>query len=65
MIAMLNFAGLVLATIFSAAVAVVCNWLLLQVTFHLMQPAAARKTPTQTLLVRRTLQLARAFAPNR
>jgi len=65
MIAMLNFAGLVLATIFSAAVAVVCNWLLLQVTFHLMQPAAPRKTPTQTLLVRRTLQLARAFAPNR
>jgi hypothetical protein len=65
MIVMLNFAGLVLATIFAAAVAVTCNWLLLQVTFHLMQPAAVHKTPTQTLLVRRTRQLARAFAPNR
>jgi hypothetical protein len=65
MIAMLNFTGLVLATILAAAVAVACNWLMLQVTFHLMQPAAVRKTPTQTFLVRRTLQLARAFAPNR
>ncbi len=65
MIAMLNFAGLVLATIFAAAVAVACNWLMLRVTFHLMQPAAVRKTPTQTLLVRRTMLLARAFTPNR
>jgi hypothetical protein len=65
MIAMLNFAGLVLATIFAAAVAVACNWLMLQLTFHLMQPAAVRKTSTQTLLVRRTMQLARAFTPNR
>jgi hypothetical protein len=65
MVAMLNFAGLVLATIFAAAVAVACNWLMLQVTFHLMQPAAIRKTPAQTLLMRRTMQLARALAPNR
>ena len=65
MIAMLNFTGLVLATILAAAVAVACNWLMLQVTFHLMQPAAFRKTPTHTLLARRTLRLARAFAPNR
>ncbi len=65
MSAMFNFAGLVLATIFAAAVAVACNWLTLRVTFHLMQPAAVRKTPTQTLLVRRTMLLARAFTPNR
>jgi hypothetical protein len=65
MIAMLNFVGLVLATIFAAAVALACNWLILQVTFHLMRPAAVRKTPTQTLSARTTLQLARAFAPNR
>lgn len=65
MIVMLNFAGLVLATIFAAAVAVACNWLMLQATFHLMQPAAVRKTPTQTLLVRRTMQQVRAFSPNR
>lgn len=65
MIVMLNFAGLVLATILAVAVAVACNWLMLWVTFHLMQPAAVRKTPTQTFLVHRTLQLVRAFAPNR
>ncbi len=65
MIAMLNFAGLVLATIFAAAVAVACNWLMLKVTFHLMQPAAIHKTPTQTLLLPRTMQLARALTPNR
>ena len=65
MITILNFAGLVLATIFAAAVAVACNWLMLKVTFHLMQPAAIRKTPAQTHLVRRTMQLARALSPNR
>ena len=65
MIAMLNFAGLVLATIFAAAVAVACNWLMLRVTFHLMQPAAVREAATQTMRTRRTLQLARAFTPNR
>jgi hypothetical protein len=65
MIIMLNFAGLVLATIFAAAVAVACNWLMLQLTFHLMQPAAICKTSAQTLPVRRTMQLARALAPNR
>jgi hypothetical protein len=65
MIAMLNFTGLVLATIFAAAVAVACNWLMLRVTFHLMQPAAVRKAPAQTLLVRGTMQLARAITPNR
>lgn len=65
MITMLNFAGLVVATIFAAAVAAVCNWLLLQLTFHLMQPAAVRKATTQAILTRRTLQLARSFTPNR
>ncbi len=64
MSAILNFAGLVLATIFALAVAVACNWLMLRMTFHLMQPAAVRKTPTQTLLGRRTMLLARAFTPN-
>jgi hypothetical protein len=44
MIAMLNFGGLVVATIVAAAAAVACNWLMLCVAFHLMQPAAIRKT---------------------
>lgn len=74
MIATLNLAGLVAATIFAAAAAVACNWLLLRVAFQLMQPAAARKTlegaaatrtTVRTELVRGTAELARAFAPNR
>ena len=65
MIAILNFGGLVVATIIAAAAAVACNWLMLRVAFHLMQPAAIRKTSVRTELVRGTEQLARAFAPNR
>ncbi len=65
MIAMLNFGGLVVATIIAAAAAVACNWLMLRVAFHLMQPAAIRKTSVRTELVRGAEQLARTFAPNR
>jgi hypothetical protein len=74
MIATLNLTGLVLATMFAAAGAVACNWLLLRVMFHLMRPAAARKSPesvaakrptVRTELVRGTAELARVFAPNR
>ncbi len=74
MIATLNLAGLVVATLFAAATAVACNWLLLRVALQLMQPAAVRKTlegaaakrPTvRAELVRGTAELARAFAPNR
>jgi hypothetical protein len=74
MIATLNLTGLVLATMFAAAAAVTCNWLLLRVMFHLMRPAAVRKNPesvaakrptVRTELVRGTTELARVFAPNR
>jgi hypothetical protein len=65
MIAMLNFGGLVVATIIAAAAAVTCNWLMLRVAFHLMQPAAIRKTSVRAELVRGTAQLARALATNR
>jgi hypothetical protein len=74
MIATLNFAGLVLATIFAAVAAVVCNWLFLCVMFNLMRPAAVRKTHdsaaanlrmVRSELVRGTAKLARALAPNR
>jgi hypothetical protein len=44
MIAMLNFGGLIVATMIAAAAAVACNWLMLRVAFYLMQPAAIRKT---------------------
>ncbi len=74
MIATLNLAGLVFATMFAAAAAVACNWLLLRVTFHLMRPAAVRKNPhsvaakrptVRTELVGGSAEMARIFAPNR
>jgi len=74
MIATLSFAALVLATIFAAVAAVVCNWLFLRVMFNLMRPAAVRRTanseaakrPTvRTELAQGTAELARAFAPSR
>lgn len=74
MIAMLNFAGLVLTTIFAAVAALVCNWLLLRVMFHLMRPAAIGRTPesaaAKRLAVRLesahgTAEVARAFALRR
>jgi hypothetical protein len=74
MIATLNFAGLVLTTIFAAAAAVVCNWLFLRVMFNLMRPAAVQKTPesatanqptVRSELMCGTAELARALAPSR
>lgn len=65
MIGMLHFATLAITTIFAATTAVLFNWLLLRATFHLMRPAAERRTATRTDLVRGTAQLTRAFATHR
>jgi len=74
MVTTLNLIGLVFATMFAAAAAVACNWLLLRVMFHLMRPAAVRKPlgnaaeklPTVgTEIARGTAELARALAPSR
>jgi len=65
MIATLNLAALVVATMFAAAAAVTCNWLLLRVALQLMQPAAAKRPTVRTELVRGTAELARVFAPYR
>ena len=69
MIAMLHFATLAIATIFSVTAAVLLHWLLLRATFHLMRPATAGRTTTRSAsradLVRGTVQLTRAFAPHR
>jgi hypothetical protein len=64
MIATMHFATLVVATVFAGAAAVFCNWMLLRVAFHLMQPATARRiaAPVRSELVRGTGQLTRAFA---
>lgn len=65
MIAMLNFATLVITTMFAAAVAVALDWVLLRAAFALMQPATARKSAGRTELARGTAQLARVFVTHR
>ena len=64
MIAMLDFATLVIATMFAVAAAAGLNWLFLQAAFALMQPATARRISARPDLARGTVQLARAFASN-
>jgi len=64
MIAIIHFAGLVIATIFAAAAAVLLDWLFLQAAFHLMRPAAVKTAPTfHSELVHGTRELARHFGP--
>lgn len=65
MINMLDFAILVIATMFAVAAAAVFSWMFLRVAFALMHPATARRIAPRTQLVRGTAQLARAFATNR
>jgi hypothetical protein len=65
MIAMLQFATLVITTIFATAAAVALQWLFLQVAYVMMQPATARRLSAHTQLARGTAQLARAFVSNR
>jgi hypothetical protein len=65
MIAMLQFATLVITTIFAAATAVALHWLFLRAAFLMMKPATARRIPVRTELARGTTQLARAFPSQR
>src|SRR5260370_37018008 len=65
MIAILQFATLVITTMFAAAAAAGLHWLFLQAAFLMMRPATAPRIPVRTELVRRTAQLARAFSAPR
>jgi len=65
MIAILQFATLVVTTIFAAAIAVAFDWMLLRAMFVLMRPATIRRVPAPAHMVRGTTQLARAYAPHR
>lgn len=65
MIAMLNFATLLVTTMFAAAAAIALHWLFLRAAFLMMQPATARRAAVRTQLVRGTADLARAFASHR
>ena len=65
MIAMLDFATLVVFTIFAAAAAFAFDWMLLQAMFVLMKPATARRAPTESPVPRENRQLAGAYASDR
>jgi hypothetical protein len=65
MIAMLNFAMLVVIAILTAAAAWAFDWLLLRAMFALMQPATRRASVARTDLAKGTRQAARAFAEQR
>ena len=65
MIAMLQFAMLVITTMFAAAAAVGLQWLFLKAALLMMRPATARRIPVRAELARGTAQLARAFATER
>ena len=65
MIALLSFTTLAVATIFALAAGTAFQWLLLQVSVRLMQPAAARHRVVRTDLAHGTTQLARAFVAHR
>jgi hypothetical protein len=62
---LVNYAMLVMATVFTGAAAVAVYWLLLRATVELMRPAAVRTLPVKTELVRGTAELFRAFNPRR
>jgi len=65
MIATLQFATLVITTMFAAGAAVGLQWLFLKAAFLMMRPATARRIPVRTELARGTAQLARAYATQR
>jgi hypothetical protein len=65
MIATLQFATLVIATLLATVAAVAFHWLLLRATFLLMRPATARRIVPRTELARGTVALARAYNSHR
>ncbi len=64
-IAMLQFATLVITTMLATAAAVALQWLFLQAAYVMMQPATARRIPVRTELACGTAQLARAYSTTR
>jgi hypothetical protein len=63
--AMLQFATLVITTMFAAAAAVALHWLFLKAAFLMMRPATAPRILARTELLPGTEKLAQAFASQR
>jgi len=65
MIALFQFATLVVTTLFAVAAAAAFHWLLLRAAFLMMRPATARRIPPRTQLASGTVALARAYGADR
>jgi hypothetical protein len=65
MIALLQFATLVVTTLFAVVAAAAFHWLLLRAALLMMRPATARRIPPRTQLVSGTAALARAYGAHR
>jgi hypothetical protein len=65
MIAIQEFATLVIATLLAAVAAVAFHWLLLRATFLLMRPATAQRITPRTQLAHGVTAVARAFTSHR
>jgi hypothetical protein len=65
MIAMLQFATLVITTMVAVAAAAGLHWVCLKAACLMMRPATARRIPVRTGLARGTVQLARAYSASR
>jgi hypothetical protein len=65
MIALLQFATLVVTTLFAVAAAAAFHWLLLRAAFLIMRPATARRIAPRTDLARGTAALVRAYGAHR
>jgi hypothetical protein len=65
MIAMLQFATLVITTMFAVAVAAGLHWVCLEAAILMMRPATARRIPARTELARGTARLVRAYSAQR
>ena len=65
MIAMLQFATLVITTMLAVAAAAGLHWVCLAAAFRMMRPATARRIPVRTELARGTARLARAYSASR
>ena len=65
MIAIVQFATLVIITMFAVAAAAGLHWVCLKAAFRMMRPATARRIPMRTELAHGTAQLARAYSATR
>jgi hypothetical protein len=65
MITLITFTTLGVATILALAAGTAFQWVFLQATYRLMQPATARRRAAGTGLARGSSQLARSYASHR